>query len=227
MTETEIKYHPKSQRLTADIDGTSVELNPVLRSQYEVAKDSISGTYPSSGTTIVHHDDWASEQIDGLTLHRTATTAFEKYQNEFPTIDYDLIEFGAEEVALGNTRLMRWNHDRYDAQILSGLEDVGLTWLNTSDKERAEYEIEREGLPLLINRSDLPKDEMMVGTLFKFLDNPGLVKNAIAKYDHSLAHPTEAASERFKDMNLDLAGVGIGYKFFRDGKAGLRLHLDQ
>jgi len=228
-TDTNIQYHPGSRRLTADLDGTKVDLLPVMNKLGEIGKDL--STNPDSRSHLVHHNGW--NRVPHQDLYGAAVSASGKYAARLPKRFEEYVDLAATHMALGLDQAKRISLDEkvYTPQLITSLGDIGLTWLDTEDKDEAKHLIMMAGIPIMLPGGKMSEKEREIAfrSEYKIIDEIALVREAVETYDQARSrkdHPDNKTigSLKIDEQDLEKIWVEVGFELYNRGLAKVVFH---
>lgn len=219
-----IKYDSKSRQINAEIQGVTLNLNPVIKILDLIGNSIIEDSKNKNNIQIIHHDGYV--EVCPYRLHGTASMACDKFRDKMENINPEIIDFASTEIGLGNIPIIGLNRERQEEQLLIALDDIGKTWQYTENKETAEDEIKRYGLPLLISTKGLSETERIKKLRLDciFIDEEFLAQNAIKVYDEAMLAKNHKDKERFTSLGLDDITLGIGINLYESGLVRIKLY---
>lgn len=218
-----IKYYPKSRKIKVNINGTILNLNPVIRALDLIGRSIIQKPENKNNIQIVHHDRYL--EVCPYQLHGSASMACDRFRDKMPNLDPEIIDFASTEIGLGNVSILKLDY-KHKEQILIALDDIGKTWQYTEDKEEAEAEIRKYGIPLLISTKGLSEKERRKKFRLDhiFINEKSLAKNAVNVYDEVMLSEKHNNKERFESLDLDNIAIGIGLNLYEAGLVDIKLY---
>jgi len=216
---TAISYDPKDKRIGMHVDGVMLPLNPVIEKLHKIGKNMIDS---DNYVGLIHHNSWG--MICPHDLHGTASKVSYDLRHVMPKINPEIVEFASSEIVLSSLPILKLE-DKHNEQILRALDDIGRTWDYTENKEEAESQINKYGIPLLISTKGLSEKERIkrFRAEYIFIDQNLLVETALSEYDKALLTESKDA-EKFRSMNLDDLYLGIGLNLYKSGIATIKLY---
>lgn len=223
---TNITYDQKTRRMYADIDGSQIRIDPVMRTLDHIGQDISTDPTGKRLTSIVHHNGWSTKRVCPVELYTAANHASEQYEKRLPKGFTDRVHAASSEIALGTVGRLDLGDPKYTEQVLTSLDDIGTTWLYTDDKKQAEDLIRRMGIPIVISLKDLDEDERIdaMTSTYRIIHPKSLVKDAIQAYDEATLSKGHPDNKKFKAMELDDLGIGVGLNLYNQGLAEIKFH---
>ena len=221
-----VKYNPVSNRIEADIDGVLLNLSPVIKTLDLIGNDIINEKKIRHYIQIIHHDKY--RDVCPYQLHGTASKASYQFKDKIPNLNPDIIEFASTEIGLGHVSILELDRTKHEEQILRALDDIGRTWLYTENKEEAEVQIRKYGIPLLISTKGLSEDERLkkFRSDYIFIDQKSLIRTTVGSYDEAILSKNHKDKERYESFGLEDLSLGVGLNLYQSGLVHIKLHED-
>ncbi|MEK6914676.1 MAG: hypothetical protein AABW83_03430 [Nanoarchaeota archaeon] len=221
-----VKYNPRNKRIEAKIDGATLNLNPVIRTLHSIGNDIIEKRKKRNYIQIIHHDNY--RMVCPYQLHGTASMASYEFRERIPNINPEIVNFASTEIGLGHISILNMDRKKHEEQILRALDDIGKTWLYTENKEEAEAQIKKYGIPLLISTKEISEEERL--KKFRsdhiFIDETSLIKETLDAYDKAMLKKEHENKERYQSFGLDDLSLGVGLNLYQSGLVPIKLYED-